>query len=553
MAQTKYKLVITALNKTRAGFAGVTKALAKIGNAAKGIGKILGGVGLAVAAVGAAFIAMGKKAFDALDSIGKTATRTGIAAEKLQALRLGAVESGSSVDALNKALEKFTKNIGDVLIKGTGEATYALEKMGISLRDNQGNLKTANDLLDEVSDGISKMASETEKNSALQTFFGREGIKLNQVFAEGAAGIAMWTAKAKEMGFIVSGTSIKAVEAFNDRMSELTFMLSGLVNQTFAALAPGLEKVITQFKDWTVETGKAKGGLEEVGTVIATEIIQALASMVEAIGLAGEGLSNFINKSGNFFKWIKAGLQAAVHNFEGMKETIDSIVPPDLSTFSADMKEVADVIRGLLPELNKTNEDLEETGEVVEKAAVKFEKLKEAMEGFGMGFKRVAESSKSDMDKMADLGANVAKTLEDGLVDAFMNIRKGAEGLKDVMDQILKAIVSELIRVFIVQKIVGGIQTLFGGGKAEGGPVSAGTSYLIGEKGPELFTPGRSGSIIPNDQLATSSATNVNVTFDIKSWDSRDTLQAISQQAPAIVGIVEQSFRKRGRRGPLGP
>lgn len=38
-------------------------------------------------------------------------------------------------------------------------------------------------------------------------------------------------------------------------------------------------------------------------------------------------------------------------------------------------------------------------------------------------------------------------------------------------------------------------------GKATGGPVSAGTTYLVGEKGPEIFTPSGSGNIIPNHQL----------------------------------------------------
>ena len=41
----------------------------------------------------------------------------------------------------------------------------------------------------------------------------------------------------------------------------------------------------------------------------------------------------------------------------------------------------------------------------------------------------------------------------------------------------------------------------FGGGQAAGGPVAGGTTYLVGERGPELFTPNRSGSIIPNDEL----------------------------------------------------
>ena len=42
------------------------------------------------------------------------------------------------------------------------------------------------------------------------------------------------------------------------------------------------------------------------------------------------------------------------------------------------------------------------------------------------------------------------------------------------------------------------VSNLFGGGRANGGPVLAGTSYLVGERGPEIFTPGRSGMITPN-------------------------------------------------------
>ena len=41
----------------------------------------------------------------------------------------------------------------------------------------------------------------------------------------------------------------------------------------------------------------------------------------------------------------------------------------------------------------------------------------------------------------------------------------------------------------------------FGGGKAIGGPVNSGTSYLVGERGPELFVPSSSGSIIPNNKM----------------------------------------------------
>jgi hypothetical protein len=52
----------------------------------------------------------------------------------------------------------------------------------------------------------------------------------------------------------------------------------------------------------------------------------------------------------------------------------------------------------------------------------------------------------------------------------------------------------------------------FGGGKASGGPVSMGKTYLVGEKGPELFSPSSNGNIIPNKALGgTSSGTTINI------------------------------------------
>jgi hypothetical protein len=555
MAQTKYKLVIEGVNKTKKAFASVKQSLAKVGGAAKGAAKVVGGIGLAVAAVATAFVAMGKKAFDALDSIGKTASRTGIAAESLQALRLGAVESGSSVEALNKAIEKFSKNIGDVIVKGTGEATYALDRMGISLYDSAGALKDNDQILREVADGIKNMASETEKNSALQGLFGRQGILMNQVFGEGAVAIDRWIAKAKEMGFVVSGTAIKSVEAFNDRFAELKFMLTGLVNQTFAALAPGLEKMITDFNEWAIAVNGAGNNLEKLGKKIAENLVEGLATAIESLGTT---IVFFRQMSAVMEKW---GAMLNVKIGKGMKEEFQEIRQEFLANilaiyeFEEQTKKAAAKLRAFFKTLKEGEAPLKDTKKELEEIVPLFPQLAEAVEGFGKGFDEVFINSETKLMKFSKLGEKVGKTLEDGLVDAFMNIGKGAEAMKDTMDSILKMIMAELIRVFIVQASVQAIKTWWGT-RAEGGPVSAGKPYLVGEKGPELFVPGSSGGIVPNDQLAGAGAGaggNVSVNFNITSWDSRDTLQAISQQAPAIVGIVEQSFKKRGRRGPLGP
>jgi len=93
-------------------------------------------------------------------------------------------------------------------------------------------------------------------------------------------------------------------------------------------------------------------------------------------------------------------------------------------------------------------------------------------------------------------------------------------------------IVADLIDGFrtlinLGSRIGGAIGGMFGGGRAAGGPVSAGTTYLVGEKGPELFTPSRSGSIIPNGSMGGGSNV-INITVN-GAIDPISTARQITQ------------------------
>lgn len=62
-------------------------------------------------------------------------------------------------------------------------------------------------------------------------------------------------------------------------------------------------------------------------------------------------------------------------------------------------------------------------------------------------------------------------------------------------------------------------------GRAVGGPVSAGSPYVVGERGPELFIPDVSGTIIPNNEMATGSSlgggNNYSITVNAGVGDPR--------------------------------
>jgi hypothetical protein len=89
-------------------------------------------------------------------------------------------------------------------------------------------------------------------------------------------------------------------------------------------------------------------------------------------------------------------------------------------------------------------------------------------------------------------------------------------------------------------------------GLATGGPAMANTPYIVGEKGPELFMPGRSGTVIPNDALGGGGSTNVVVNVDASGNSNvqGDANQA-KQLGVAVSAAVQAELVKQQRPGGL--
>jgi hypothetical protein len=86
-------------------------------------------------------------------------------------------------------------------------------------------------------------------------------------------------------------------------------------------------------------------------------------------------------------------------------------------------------------------------------------------------------------------------------------------------------------------------------GRALGGPVMGNTPYMVGENGPELFTPATSGNITRNNQLDSSSPVNIN--FTINAIDSRGIDEVLIQRKGVIQQIVTDAMMERGQRSRM--
>lgn len=73
-----------------------------------------------------------------------------------------------------------------------------------------------------------------------------------------------------------------------------------------------------------------------------------------------------------------------------------------------------------------------------------------------------------------------------------------------------------------------------------GGPVMKNRPYIVGEKGPELFVPGATGNIVPNDSLGGGRA----VTYNINAVDAQSFQQLVARDPEFIFAVTEAGRRR---------
>ncbi len=177
----------------------------------------------------------------------------------------------------------------------------------------------------------------------------------------------------------------------------------------------------------------------------------------------------------------------------------------------------------------KTWIEADNLGNSIDKLGEKSNKMKEAIEQFGDAARR-------------------------GFADAIIE----GEGFKGVLKSILKEFAKAQLLMAIggfgnatnkPSGLLGALGKSFGGGRARGGPVTANTPYLVGEKGPELFTPSGSGSITPNHRTEADGGGSVSVVNNFSITGGNDEMQSmIAQSVSTSVQLAVSKIQDNKRR-----
>ncbi|MGA0081660.1 MAG: tape measure protein [Ilumatobacteraceae bacterium] len=181
-----------------------------------------------------------------------------------------------------------------------------------------------------------------------------------------------------------------------------------------------------------------------------------------------------------------------------------------------------------------------------------FEDTKEAIEATKTPLEQYRDGIKTIGEEIQISAVRGLKSLEDNLTAVVM----GTKSAKDAFADMARSIISDLIRIQIRKSIVeplsGYLDTAIGsitGTRAMGGSVTAGKSYLVGEQGAELFVPGQTGTIVPNNKMSSDGVTvvqNINVTTGVQQTVRAEIMTLMPQIANAAKSAVADAKLRGG-------
>lgn len=544
----------------------------------------------AVAASGAAMagaLALGiKNTIDGADDMGKAAQKFGVGVEELSRLKHAADLSGVSFEGLGTGLRKLSQNMQEFAKGAKNASSQAFQALGISVTEADGRLKSSTQVLTEVAAKFAQMEDGAQKTAIAIALFGRSGTDLIPMLNAGADGLREMMQEADALGIVIDTKTARAAEAFNDNLTRLGRAKDGLVTKITAALLPSLELLSEKFLKIVADGEKVEaiaGYITDAFQFIAVgaaRVIGGIAGIrAELAGLADATSRLFQGDFAGARDAWNAGQEAAVRIREEMVKASEAIFDGTnisqggiqrriddafgtagvsagerfVANFAAATgggKKVKDALDPMLREaarvFDQTRTPLENyqaqiarLNAMLAAGAISQDTYNRAVIQAQDAFDKASKGAEKNLFSLKDIGQGIAQTIG----SAFQGLIDGSQRVSDV----LKNLISQLASMLLNKAFMGIVGALFGGGvsgggipwaddifRAKGGPVKGGRAYIVGERGPELMVPGRSGTVIPNDALSSGgrggAQQNVAITVNVEGANGDQHVIDLVQQ-----------------------
>lgn len=440
-------------------FKGLGNASSAAGSAAEGamsgMAEGAAGAAAAVAAVAAVVVAL-VAALKALVDIGKKTAELGDRIDKMsQKLNMSSAAfqkwdyfmniAGSSADNLKAPIT--------TMIKNANSGSAAFDRLGISTRDANGQLRDSTELFDETVTALAGMANTTERNALATQIFGKQASNLYPILNGGAEGLRNLTLQNAIFGANMSAETARLSAQYKDLQYMIKSAAQGIMVTIGAKVLPYIvafckwvAKALAYAKTFFQTIFGVKGATQEAGTQMSKSYTKAAVST-----------NNYTNSIKKATKAVKE-LKRQTMGFDEMNilsstksNNLDSGIP----TVSPDIGDVGDV-EGSTPNAVFTEEELDSL-------STKLDNFRKKLEAFKNGFldlvwKPVQQVFTSIGELFEDFWKWFQNTTAFEIFkDAWKNIKEGFSTCWDGVKKIWEGVCT------FFSGIVDGIKAIFNG------------------------------------------------------------------------------------------
>ena len=498
MATKDAKIRITAQDKTKAAIRQVQRNLSGLKSAAGMASAALGGLGGALTISG--LYRISTSAINAGSAITDMAVATNTGVEQLQALTFAAQEAGASQEQMANLLVRVQKSAADAK-RGLSTAKEAFKLLNISV--DEFIEMSPEQMLEQVGKALVDAGDDTRAYGAALDLLGtRNAPKLMEVMKRlGSEGFGSVEDAARDANQVMSEDTAQALDELADKAERAKTALVNLAGEGVVALVNELKG-----DDGLIGYLKTSYGL--------------IHKTLDRIGGAKK-----VQAPGFEFPTVGPMDVTAPSPVEAVKK-IEAVAKPATQSMT-----------DLNAEIFKLNAGMFNASEAIAGVETGFENV-QVVAG------EATTKTRTWMDDAAGAVTGLGYALEDGLVNAAKN---GKAAFGDMAQFILAEIQRILIRSLILRPLFGAIGGFigdnpignafsgsFGGGKAGGGMVTGGKSYMVGERGPEIVTMGGNGYITPNHKMGGGDVYNI----DARGAD-KEGLRNLENAILALNGSIE--------------
>jgi len=512
------EIPITATDKTGQAFASVQRRMAKLEKASRALKAMARAGAAAGVAIGGAAAALTKMSMTSIDNLAKTADKLGITTESLAGLQHAAELTGVSTETMNMALQRMTRRVAEAA-QGTGEAKGALQELGI---DAQALVQLPLDQqMEIVADAMSGVGTQADRVRLAMKLFDSEGVALVNTLGGGSEALRGMMQEAETLGVALSRVDAAQVEQANDAITRAGGVFTGIGNQLAVSLSPLIARVADLFRQSALDA-EGFGSIGQKATNALARGFGFVADAVQGLRVLIKGVQVLYAR---LVQGVLVGFSQVTPVIDGLIEKYNAIA--QVFGMGEIQASVTETLTGVADAFGRQAERIKGEIDEIVSAPLPSETIMTVLEEIEAGARQTAEAVAATAPAAAEAVESVAEDamqkltpLQESVSSALVTgVQQGGDGMLDAFAGILQQMATQALQTQISKLLFGGesgggllgglfgggggglFGGLFGGAREKGGTVTGGKTYLVGEKGPELFSAGRTGTITPNNAM----------------------------------------------------